>query len=128
MDNTANGYYNGLRKKLTLKILNSTILELLYNNFTMIDEKTLSQVEKLAKLTLNKEQRSLAISKMQGILDMLDNIDMQEIEDLAPLYHPLEIAQPFRDDIENSHIDRKRLQQNAPAVENGLFLVPKVID
>lgn len=127
MDNTASGYYNGLRKKLTLKILN-TILEPLYNNFTMINEKTLSQVEKLAKLTLNEEQRSLAISKMQGILDMLDKIDMQEIEDLAPLYHPLEIAQPFRDDEASSQIDRELLQKNAPAVENGLFLVPKVID
>lgn len=94
----------------------------------MIDETTLSQVEKLAKLNLSDEQRQLAIKKMQGILDMLDKIDMQAIEGLAPLYHPLEIAQPYRADIADPNIDRERLQQNAPSVDKNLFLVPKVID
>lgn len=94
----------------------------------MIDDTILSQVEKLAKLNLSDEQRLSAVKKMQGVLDMLDKVDMQDIEDLAPLYHPLEIAQPFRDDAANPAIDRELLQQNAPAVEKGLFLVPKVIE
>ncbi|PIE42511.1 MAG: hypothetical protein CSA47_00325 [Gammaproteobacteria bacterium] len=59
---------------------------------------------------------------------MLDQVDMDDIADLPPLYHPLEIDQPLRDDIADSNIDRDAIQAGAPLVESGLFLVPKVIE
>lgn len=93
-----------------------------------IDDKILNQVEKLAKLTVSEAEKSLTIKKITGVLDALDKVNMDDIADLEPLYHPLEIAQIMRADNENPDIDRVSLQANAPQTERGLFLVPKVIE
>ncbi len=93
-----------------------------------IDDKILSQVEKLAKLNVSEAEKSLTIAKITGVLDALDKVNMADIADLEPLYHPLEIHQVMRSDNENPAIDREALQANAPQTERGLFLVPKVIE
>lgn len=93
-----------------------------------IDESTLTQLEKLAKLTVSEADHDLTVKKIVGILDMLDHINLDDIVDLAPLYHPLEINQPMRSDTADNDINREQLQRNAPLVEAGLFLVPKVIE
>ncbi len=93
-----------------------------------IDEKTLENLEKLAKVNVNASDRELTVKKIVGVLDMLDKVDMDEIADLEPLYHPLEIHQALRADEPNADIPRKALQAGAPLVERGLFLVPKVIE
>lgn len=93
-----------------------------------IDEKTLQQLEKLAKLSVEDKDRELTMEKIVGVLNMLDNIDMNDIADLEPLYHPLGIEQPLRNDEPNAEIPRDDIQQQSPQVERGLFLVPKVIE
>lgn len=93
-----------------------------------IDEQTLNSIEKLAKLTVDSDERELTAKKINSVLAMLDKINMDDIAGLEPLYHPLEISQALRDDIANPDIDREALQKGAPLVENGLFLVPKVIE
>ncbi len=93
-----------------------------------IDDKILNNLEKLAKLNIKEENQSKTIEKIKGILDMLDKIDDSSIEGLEPLYHPLEIQQAMREDIPDHDIDRDYLQSQSPQVENGLFLVPKVLD
>lgn len=93
-----------------------------------IDNPTFTQIEKLAKLTVNDADRELTVKKIEGVLDMLDRIDMNDIADLEPLYHPLEIAQPLRADVPDTETQRDAIQQQSPQVEKGLFLVPKVIE
>lgn len=93
-----------------------------------IDEQTLAHIEKLAKLTVDEHQRELTVKKIVGVLDMLDQVNPDDIADLAPLYHPLEIHQPLRADNANANIDRDSVQSQSPQVEKGLFLVPKVIE
>lgn len=93
-----------------------------------LDEKTLQQTEKLAKLSVDSKDRDLTAEKIAGVLAMLDKIEMDDIADLAPLYHPLEIEQPMREDVADSDIPRDAIQQQSPLVERGLFLVPKVIE
>ncbi len=93
-----------------------------------IDENTLQNLEKLAKLSVDAQAREVTIDKLVRVLEMLDKVDMDDIADLEPLYHPLEISQALRDDIADKRIDREALQAGAPLVEKGLFLVPKVIE
>lgn len=93
-----------------------------------IDETILENVEKLAKLKVGEEDKLLTLKKIASVLDMMDKVDMAEIAGLEPLYHPLEINQPMREDVANSDIPRDSIQVQSPAVEKGLFLVPKVIE
>ncbi len=93
-----------------------------------IDHSTLQAIEKLAKLNVGVAEQELTIKKIVGILDMLDKIDANDLADIEPLYHPLEISQPMRDDIPNGDIPRDAIQAQSPQVESGLFLVPQVIE
>lgn len=93
-----------------------------------IDENTLRQIEQLAKLNVGQKEQEKTISKIVGVLDMLDKINMDDIVDLEPLYHPLEIQQAMREDTANGDIPRDAIQVQSPHVVDGLFLVPKVIE
>lgn len=93
-----------------------------------IDDTILQQIEKLAKLNVGEAQRQTTAEKITAVLAVLDKVDMNDIADLEPLYHPLEINQPTRDDGVNADIARDSIQAQSPHVAEGLFLVPKVIE
>ena len=60
----------------------------------------------------------------QGV-DQLQSVDTDNV---APMAHPMDVCQRLRPDIITEKDQRERLQAMAPAIEDGLFLVPKVID
>ncbi len=51
-----------------------------------------------------------------------------DTEGVAPLAHPLDVTQRLRADEVTERDQRSRFQQCAPAVENGLYLVPRVVE
>lgn len=55
-------------------------------------------------------------------------MDAADTAGVVPMAHPLDMAQRLRDDAVSEQNSRDRYQAGAPAVENGLFLVPKVIE
>ncbi len=93
-----------------------------------IENNTLSKLEKLAKLHIDETNKKITLNKIQGILEIMDKINLEDIKDLEPLYHPLQISQIMREDIADSNIKRDYIQKQSPQVVDGLFLVPKVID
>jgi len=92
---------------------------------------THQDVEKLAKLTqLALSDTALAehlqaLNQTTSLLSPIKNIATTTIE---PLISPLEINQRLRADVVSETNQRDRYQSLAPAVENGLYLVPKVLD
>ena len=90
-----------------------------------------SEVEKiahLARLGLNDgdiPQTTETLNNILGLIDQMQAVDTQGIE---PLAHPLEATQRLRADTVTEQNQRDAYQAVAPAVENGLFLVPKVIE
>ena len=65
---------------------------------------------------------------LSTILDLVAQMDAAETDGVDPMAHPLEMAQRLREDVVSEEDRRDSYQSNAPAVENGLFLVPKVIE
>jgi len=55
-------------------------------------------------------------------------MDAVDTTGVSPMAHPLEMVQRLREDAVTEENRRDRYQAGAPAVENGLFLVPKVIE
>ena len=64
-----------------------------------------------------------------GIVEQMGAVDTSGVE---PLYTPLSAVQQvslrLRDDVVTEQVDREANQRSAPAVEAGLYLVPKVIE
>ena len=86
----------------------------------------------LARLGLAPEERGRLRSQLNDFFGIVEKMRSVDTAGITPLAHPVEIigdvALRLRDDIANEPNQREANQRNAPALENGLFLVPRVIE
>src|SRR5690606_23661946 len=91
-----------------------------------------SQIESiaaLARLELKHDEIPVYTASLSRILDMVGQLEKADTGDIEPMAHPLSgQVQRLRADVVTSGNDREHYQRNAPQVEDGLYLVPKVIE
>ena len=90
-----------------------------------------SEVEKiahLARLGLSEADLPQTTQTLNNILGLIDAMQAVDTDGIEPLAHPLEAVQRLRADKVTETNQRDAYQAIAPAVENGLYLVPKVIE
>jgi aspartyl-tRNA(Asn)/glutamyl-tRNA(Gln) amidotransferase subunit C len=87
-----------------------------------------AKIAHLARLAMTPEESASLGRELSNILDLVAQMEAVDTADVAPMAHPLEMAQRLREDRVTETDQRDRYQAVAPAVENGLFLVPKVIE
>jgi aspartyl-tRNA(Asn)/glutamyl-tRNA(Gln) amidotransferase subunit C len=92
----------------------------------------IARIAKLARLELQPEQSERMLTQMNDFFVLVEKMRSVDTSGVAPLSHPAaavsHIALRLRDDVASEPNQREANQRNAPAVENGLFLVPKVIE
>ena len=92
----------------------------------------IARIANLARLELNPAEGERMLMQINGFFDMVEKIREVDTADIEPLAHPMatvqEIALRLREDQISEPNNREANQRNAPAVEHGLFLVPKVIE
>ena len=92
-----------------------------------IDRELILKLEKLSRLELSEDQRVKMqedLSKMLGMVQKLDELDLQEVE---PLLHMTQRVNVTRADEVKNHIDTSKAMENAPDSTKEYFKVPKVI-
>ena len=94
---------------------------------TDIDEQTLQQIERLAKISIPEHFRDKTSARFNQILSIVSVMSKLDTTDTAPMAHPHDVNQPFRLDIPNSDIDLKDIQANAQNIENDHYIVPAVL-
>lgn len=87
-----------------------------------------AKIAHLARLAVQPAESEALGRELSNILDLVAQMDAVDTEQVVPMAHPLEMAQRLREDVVTEQNRRDSYQANAPAVENGLFLVPKVIE
>lgn len=85
-------------------------------------------VAQLARLALRDEDVPRYATQLSGILEMVAQLANAPTEGIEPMAHPLDMAQRLRPDGVSETDQRERFQSIAPAVQEGLYLVPKVIE
>ena len=88
----------------------------------------LARIAHLARLALDPRDIPRLGDELARILTLVDEMNAVETGDLEPMAHPVEMVQRLRDDEVRELDQRDLLQRGAPEVENGLYLVPKVIE
>lgn len=92
----------------------------------------LSRIAHLARLELDDTERDRLLGQLNGFFDIVEQISAVDTTGIVPLAHPIDIVAPLalrlRDDVASEADNRSANQRNAPAVEDGLFLVPRVIE
>ena len=93
-----------------------------------LDKDQVQQIAVLARLKLTDDEFAETVDKLSRIVDFVDQLSHADTENVVPMAHPLNEAQRLREDAVTEPNDRDHVQQNAAAVEGGLYLVPKVIE
>ena len=82
----------------------------------------------LARLHLSDEEKKEAADSMSNILKLIDQMQSVNTDNIEPLAHAFDNVQRLRDDAVTESNTRDELQKISPEAEEGLFLVPKVIE
>ena len=93
-----------------------------------LERSDVEKIAHLASLGLNEADLPHITSDLNSILGLVDAMQAVDTDGIEPLAHPLEASQRLRADVVTESNHREAYQSIAPAVENGLYLVPKVID
>ncbi|MCK0769190.1 Asp-tRNA(Asn)/Glu-tRNA(Gln) amidotransferase subunit GatC [Chromohalobacter salexigens] len=82
----------------------------------------------LARVGLSEDEATGYVDDLSRILKMVDQLQAVDTQDITPLAHPLDATQRLRPDEVTEHSQRERFQACAPAVTDGLYLVPRVVE
>ena len=94
----------------------------------MLSLDQISRLADLARLELSAEESRALQQELTDILAMVDRMAAVDTTGVEPMSHPQEVMQRLRDDAVSDTGQRATFQEFAPQVEDGLYLVPKVID
>ncbi len=86
------------------------------------------KMSKLARIEIRESDINGYARDLSGILDLVDQLNATETTKIKPMAHPLDQTQRLRSDIVTEEDQRELFQSQAPQVESGLYLVPKVIE
>ena len=90
-----------------------------------------SRIAQLARLELQPAEQAAMLTQLHGFFGIVEQMSAVDTSGVEPLYTPLsavqEVTLRLRDDAVSETDQREANQRSAPAVEDGLFLVPKVI-
>ncbi|MDP3334382.1 MAG: Asp-tRNA(Asn)/Glu-tRNA(Gln) amidotransferase subunit GatC [Methylococcaceae bacterium] len=92
---------------------------------------TASDVKKiahLARLGIDDQDVESYANDLSGMLDLMTQMSELDTNNVIPMAHPLDQIQRLRPDVVTEHNQREHFQAIAPQVEDGLYLVPKVIE
>jgi aspartyl-tRNA(Asn)/glutamyl-tRNA(Gln) amidotransferase subunit C len=91
-----------------------------------------SRIAELARLELPPGQADALLDQLNGFFRIVEQMSAVNTAGVEPLYSPLSAVQAvslrLRDDIVTESDERAANQRSAPAVEGGLYLVPRVIE
>lgn len=93
-----------------------------------LDNSDVEKIAHLARLQINEVETLEVTRRIGDILALIDQMQSIDTSDVAPLAHPYDAVQRLRADEVTETDQREYLQRNAPATQDGLYLVPKVIE
>ncbi len=91
-----------------------------------------SRIAHLARLELQDAESQALLPQLNDFFKIVEQMSAVDTSGVEPLFTPLsavrEVALRLREDVVSESNQRELNQVSAPAVEDGLFLVPKVIE
>jgi aspartyl-tRNA(Asn)/glutamyl-tRNA(Gln) amidotransferase subunit C len=93
-----------------------------------ISEAEVKKVARLARLAVPDERLEAYTQNLSNILSLVDQLSAIDTTGVEPMAHPLDMVQRLRADVVTEIDHREKYQAIAPEVEDGLYLVPKVLE
>ncbi len=93
-----------------------------------IEAEEVQQIAHLARIRIDEEAVSGYARDLNGILEFVEQMGSVDTDGVEPMAHPWDAVQRLRPDEVTEPNRRDHYQSGAPAVEAGLYLVPRVVE
>jgi aspartyl-tRNA(Asn)/glutamyl-tRNA(Gln) amidotransferase subunit C len=93
-----------------------------------LDRSNVKSIANLAKLAISDENLDKYSTELSSILDLVEQMNAVNTDNIEPLANPNDAVQRLRADEVTETNNREKYMANAPAQEDGLFLVPRVVE
>lgn len=93
-----------------------------------LDKAEVEKIAHLARLHISEADSEEVTTRITDILSLIDEMQTIDTDSVVPLAHPLDMVQRLRADQVTETNNREQLQALAPNSQDGLYLVPKVIE
>jgi len=93
-----------------------------------LSDDQIRRIARLARIAIGEEESAQVRDRLNRVLGLIDQLQAVDTAGIEPMSHALDVVQPLRLDAVTESDQRARFQSGAPAVEGGLYLVPKVIE
>ena len=95
---------------------------------TVLDPSEIHKLAELAKIEIDESHITEVTARISDVLALVDQLQAVDTSGVTPMAHPLDTTQRLRVDAVTELNHRDAFQAQAPEAEQGLYLVPKVID
>ena len=93
-----------------------------------LNSADIKRIAHLARIEISDVEAEATLGKLTGILGLIEQMQAVDTTGIVPMSHSQDVSQRLRDDVVTETNQRELFQSIAPAVEDGLYLVPKVIE
>ena len=94
-----------------------------------LTRQDVEKIARLARLSITDAEMPVYVKSLSSIVNFVDELSRAQIDAVEPMAHPLEGQhQRLRADVVSESDHHEKYQANAPAVQAGLYVVPRVIE
>ena len=93
-----------------------------------LSREDIEYIAHLARLEVSEADVPAYVDKLGRIIEFIDELGQADTVDMVPMAHPLDMSQRLRADEVTESDERDRYQANAPETENGVYVVPRVVE
>lgn len=93
-----------------------------------LTHQDVARIAKLARIAVTDEEIVAVGAQLNNIFGLIEQMQAVDTDGIEPMAHPQDVSLRLRDDVVTESDRRAAFQAIAPQVDNGLFLVPKVIE
>jgi len=86
------------------------------------------KIAELAQLQIRESEIERVIEKMNQVLELVEEMQAVDTNGIEPMAHPLDATQTLRADKITETNQRDQFQELAPETQDGLYLVPRVVE
>jgi len=93
-----------------------------------LSRQEVEKIANLARLAVSDDEVEKYRQELSNIFDLVEQLNEVDTQGVLPMAHPFEVDQRLREDDVTEENQRDLFQKSATLVEDGLYLVPKVIE
>lgn len=93
-----------------------------------LNTEDIKRIAYLARIQINDDEAAQTLKKLTGIMGLIEQMQAVDTTNIIPMSHSQDVVQRLREDVVTKINQRDAFQALAPATQDGLYLVPRVVE